>query len=250
MKALQKSSIWYLGHSGFAVDTGDHFLIFDYYNDKPASVTPCLDAGVIEPDEIKDRNVLVFVSHHHPDHFNRRILEWNGKLPHIQYVLSSDIHAAESAENATVVSPGKTYELNGVSIETLKSTDEGVAFAVESDGLSIYHAGDLNWWQWEGEPERDNEQMAARYQTEINRLQGRHFDLAFIPVDPRLEKQYLWGLSYFMRTAHAEMVFPMHFWEDYGIFARMRQDPETARYRGNIQAIMRRGQHFVYPPQR
>ena len=39
-----------------------------------------------------------------------------------------------------------------VRIRTLKSTDEGVAFLVEAEGKSIYHAGDLNWWYWEGEP--------------------------------------------------------------------------------------------------
>ncbi|ADU27112.1 MBL fold metallo-hydrolase [Ethanoligenens harbinense] len=248
MKALQQEAdIWYLGHSGFAVQTTEHFLIFDYYNDKPITVTRGLDAGVIEPAELRDKQVVVFSSHHHADHFNRLILDWAEKLPHVRYVLSSDIRAAQGAANTTVVTPGKRLELDDVTVQTLESTDEGVAFAVETDGLSIYHAGDLNWWHWAGEPEKENAQMAAKYKREIDKLRGRHFDIAFVPVDPRLEKQYLWGLSYFMQTVGAEMVFPMHFWEDYNVFARLRQDQDAARFREPIQAITRRGQHFHYP---
>lgn len=248
MKALQQEAeLWYLGHSGFAVNTKHHFLIFDYYNDKPVTVTRGLNAGVIEPAEIQDKHVIVFSSHHHADHFNRIILEWSAKLPQVQYVLAADIRAAKEAAHATITSPGEQYELDGVTIQTLESTDEGVAFVVKADGLTIYHAGDLNWWHWEGEPDKENEQMAIRYQKEINKLKGLQIDLAFIPVDPRLEKQYLWGLSYFMRTVGAEMVFPMHFWEDYHIFTQLRQDRDAVHFRDKIQTITRRGQHFHYP---
>lgn len=31
------------------------------------------------------------------------------------------------------------------------STDEGVAFLVTAEGRTVFHAGDLNWWHWEGE---------------------------------------------------------------------------------------------------
>lgn len=248
MKALQQEAeIWFLGHSGFAVQTKHHFLIFDYYNNKPITVTRGLNAGVIEPSEIQDQSVMVFSSHHHADHFNRVILEWNDQFPQIHYILSSDIRAAKDAPNTTIATPGQSYEMGGVTIQTLASTDEGVAFFVETDGLSIYHAGDLNWWHWEGESAKANNQMAVRYQSEINKLKGRHVDIAFVPVDPRLGKQYLWGLSYFMQAIGAEQIFPMHFWEDYHIFAQLRQDPDAVRFRDKMQAITRRGQHFHYP---
>ena len=54
----------------------------------------------------------------------------------------------KSLENVTVVNANKGYIIDGVAIETLKSTDEGVAYIVHSDGITIYHAGDLNWWHW------------------------------------------------------------------------------------------------------
>ena len=53
--------------------------------------------------------------------------------------------------------------LSRPAIASLKSTDEGVAFVVWAEGHSIYHAGDLNWWHWEGEPFPFNENMVTRY---------------------------------------------------------------------------------------
>lgn len=63
--------VTYLYHSGFAVDTGDNFLIFDYYRDLPRGAG--LSKGVVRPADLAGRRVTVFASHHHPDHFNRRI---------------------------------------------------------------------------------------------------------------------------------------------------------------------------------
>lgn len=248
MKALQQEAeIWFLGHSGFAVQTSHHFLIFDYYNDKPITMTRGLNAGVIEPDELQGKAITVFSSHRHADHFNRLILDWSKKLPQIRYILSYDIPGIKKADNILIASPGKDLETDGMTVQVLDSTDEGVAFLIKTDGLTIYHAGDLNWWHWQGEPDKENQLMATRYQTEINKLKGNQIDIAFVPVDPRLEKQYLWGLTYFMRTVGAKRIFPMHFWEDYQIFTRLHQDPDAATFREKIQPITRRGQHFHYP---
>ena len=56
----------------------------------------------------------------------------------------------------------------GAEIRTLRSTDEGVAFVVHYAGKTIYHAGDLNWWHWEGEPDekkyRDASGLSGRNQ--------------------------------------------------------------------------------------
>ena len=50
----------------------------------------------------------------------------------------------------------------------------------------VYHAGDLNWWHWEGESEEWNRKMAEDYRAEIDTLAGERIDLAFLPVDGRL----------------------------------------------------------------
>lgn len=242
---MPQAEVWFLDHSGFAVQTESDFMIFDYYTDTPSAAEQGLAGGVIDPEEIKGRQVTVFSSHRHPDHFNLVILEWESAIPTIQYVLSHDIRKAKEAPNALEAKPGGMYEVNGTSIRTLKSTDEGVAFLVQCGGFTIYHAGDLNWWHWEGESKGCNNDMAARYKEQIDTLAGTHIDLAFLPADPRLNGQYLWGMRYFMEKTDTDCVFPMHFWGDYAIFDRLQNDPLTAGFRDKIKRITHRGQHFI-----
>ena len=73
--------------------------------------------------------------------------------------------------------------------------------------------GDLNWWHWEEETESYNEQMRQDYQREIDKLKDIVIDIAFVPLDPRQENQYAWGMDYFMKHTHTKYVFPMHMWE-------------------------------------
>ena len=140
-----KAKVWYLAHSGFAVQTESSFLIFDYYLDEPKGGT--IEQGVIDPKELAEKNVIVFVSHNHDDHFNPVIFEWQKTIPNIRYILSNDI---PEIPNAIMIGPDDTVEQEDLVVKTYRSTDEGVAFLVQIDGLAIYHAGDLNWWHWEG----------------------------------------------------------------------------------------------------
>lgn len=229
--------IWYLYNSGFALQTEEHFFIFDYYLDTPKSGG--LAEGVINPDEIKNFDVVVFSSHSHYDHFNKVIFEWRAQLPKVRYVLSSDIR---TREDAVMVHKGKCYDLGDIQVQTFDSTDMGVAFLVKADGLCIYHAGDLNWWHWEGETSQYNTAMAEKYQAQINQMQGEQVDIAFIPVDPRLEGSYLRGLDYFMRTVGAKTVLPMHFGDEYAVIARLKADPQAAEYANLVTELSHRGQ--------
>lgn len=238
--------IWYLFHSGFAVKTPGHLLVFDYYLDKPKGINTGLDNGVINPKELSDLNVVVFSSHQHMDHFNPVVFNWAKHIKKIRYILSYDIEHNRKNENIISVQPGSDYNFEDIQVSTLKSTDEGVAFLISCNGLTIYHAGDLNWWHWEGEPDDENLSMAENYKRQIDLLKGKHIDIAFVPLDPRLEGHYLLGLDYFMKTVGAEMVFPMHFGTKYSIFSQLRKDSRAAGYIEKTAVITRRGQKFVY----
>ncbi|MFR2561427.1 MAG: MBL fold metallo-hydrolase [Anaeromassilibacillus sp.] len=191
-------SIRYLYHSGFAVETASHLFIFDYYLDTPRGCGP--DQGVVSPSMLQGRDVVVFVSHSHGDHYNPAIFQWRKGNPQIRYILADEI---ATKEDVLSVKAGKTYPLGGLEVRTLDSTDLGVAFLVKADGLCLYHAGDLNWWHWNDEPEEANRAMARRYQQQIDSLKGESIDIAFIPVDPRQEENALLGLDYFMKQVGA-----------------------------------------------
>jgi len=215
--------VYYLFHSGFAVVTDSHVLMFDYYRDSPS------EGGITLNDvlaEVGNRHVVVFVSHSHHDHFTPEIWQWRHRCAKISYVTSADVEVPQelSAVNEVViVDANSTYHVDSLRVSTYASTDEGVAFLVEVDGYRIYHAGDLNWWHWEGEPEADNLAMAEKYRQQVDML-PKDVDIAFVVVDPRLEHAYRLGLTYFMSRVQARLIFPMHFGEDYTIFPRLQRD--------------------------
>lgn len=225
--------ITYIKHSGFLVETEDVSLLFDYFQ----GGFPKLDTG---------KKMLVFVSHGHHDHFEKAIFCLAEQFRDISFILSSDIKADKYRKYGNIISagPGMDFEVFGMNVRTLRSNDLGVAYLVHTGGKTVYHAGDLNWWHWEGESDKFNEVMRRSYQTEIDKLCGEIIDTAFVPVDPRLGDQYCLGLDCFMRGTVTKNVFPMHFWGDYGIFDRLMHEKCTEEYRDRIVRIEREGQIF------
>ena len=236
-----KAKVWYLAHSGFSVQTESSFLIFDYYLDEPKGGT--IEQGVIDPKELAEKNVIVFVSHNHDDHFNPVVFEWQKTIPNIRYILSNDI---PEIPNATMIGPDDTVEQEDLVVKTYRSTDEGVAFLVQIDGLAIYHAGDLNWWHWEGEPETYNIKMADDYKKQIDLLAGERIDLAFVPLDPRQERQYDWGVKYLLERSNVPYVVPMHFWNQPDVIDRLLVEPYMSCHANRICPLRHRGQYLEF----
>ncbi|OUP50556.1 MBL fold metallo-hydrolase [Lachnoclostridium sp. An181] len=226
--------VTYLRHSGFKLELEHHILIFDYFKGNVG--------------DLSKKEVIVFSSHRHFDHFRKEIFDWREKTKSIHYVLSDDIQGQdkELQEDADIrwCAPDERFEMKGCTVQTLRSTDEGVAFLVECEGVRIYHAGDLNWWHWEGEPGEFNETMKKDYQREIAKIEGKKFDVAFIPVDARLGEQYFWGLDWFMRHTDTRWAVPMHFFEDYSVCKRLELQEETNSYRDRLILVHGQGETF------
>jgi L-ascorbate metabolism protein UlaG (beta-lactamase superfamily) len=136
--------VWSLGHCGFAVKTRSRLLIFDYFSrggQRPAK--PSLANGFVDPEEIKDQDVTVFVSHSHGDHFDPVILGWRPVVKNIRYVFGWNARKGERTMDMSV--PRSTASLDGLKIFTVNGEHNDVpetAYLVKVDGLSIYHAGD------------------------------------------------------------------------------------------------------------
>ena len=227
--------ITYIAHSGFLVELAETALLFDYYE------------GSI-PEIGKEKALFVFASHRHPDHFNPEIFKLSEGRENVTYVLSYDIwksRVPEALQGQTIhLKPHKAWEQNGVKVETLKSTDEGVAFLAEAEGKVIYHAGDLNDWRWDGEPEEWNRKMAEHFRQFTEPLRGRKIDAAFLPLDPRQGENYALGMDDFLELADAKKIYPMHCWEDYTVIDRWLWEHPDSPYRERIVKITARGQMF------
>lgn len=245
--------ITYIHHSCFVVEIEDCILVFDYYK------------GEL-PEFDKEKRIIFFVSHSHGDHFNPSIYKYSDYNSYVTYVVSSDVRQSLSfnvrigtgGQNTIFVNENKKYYLNvdnrGISknssnnrdmmIETLKSTDEGVAFIIEYAGKRIYFAGDLHWWSWMGDDSEDEKRREQEYKLEISKIKGCHFDAAFVVLDPRQEEHYWWGMNEFMNIADAEKVFPMHFWKDYKLIDKFKQGAGAESYKDKVMSITHEGQVF------
>ena len=220
--------VTYLSHSGFTVEDETAVYVFDYYKGKL-------------PETEGEKPMYVFASHRHKDHFNPEIFEWEKDRPNIQYILSDDIEA-DPSPNRLFLPPEKKVKIGQIKVETLRSTDEGVAFLVTTKDKRIYHAGDLNWWHWKEESIDYNRNMRKNYQKEIKKLSRKKIDLAFVVLDPRQGGAACSGIDYFMRNVKAGHVFPMHMWKDYGLTDRLLTSEISAGYRNRIHRIWEEGQ--------
>ncbi len=208
----------YIYHSGFAIETKDVTVIIDYYKDSEEATA---NKGVIHDRLIHNSGKLyVLSSHFHPDHFNRDILSWKETRPDIQYIFSKDIlqHRRANKEEGIYIDKLQVYEDETLRIQAFGSTDSGISFLIELQGIKIFHAGDLNNWHWSEESsEKEIKKAEGDFLAELKLLKetAPQIDLVMFPVDSRLGKDYYRGAKQFVEQIKTSIFVPMHFAEDY-----------------------------------
>lgn len=215
--------VTYIHHSCFLVETGSRYYLFDWYQGELPELNPA-------------KPILVLASHNHHDHYDSAIFEILARQGMTATaVLAKDIPPFRHPAGIPVlrVKPDQEYPLeDGTLIRTLRSTDQGVAFLIDEPEGTIYHAGDLNDWYWEGEPEADNRRMTKAYRERIDRIGSA--DIAFVVLDPRQEAHYADGMLYFLEHTGCDHVFPMHYWGEPEIIGQF--ELEYPQYQHRIHA--------------
>lgn len=123
--------IWYLDHSAIAVETNNHLLLFDLFGktlQPPKEMG--LAQGFVNPDELRDKDVVIFVSHEHPDHFDPAIFSLRDRLKRVRFVLPEEFD--EIYQGDLFAAPNQTYRLPDMTVTTFESTDIGRRI----------------WWRW------------------------------------------------------------------------------------------------------
>lgn len=219
---LDKIVVTYIYHSCYTVEIGDYFLIFDYYKGK-----------IDIPD---DKKVIFIASHGHSDHYTSEILKLP-KMDSYTYILSSDIGQLETEDNIIYIKDNKLgidqlkslYNSNNVyfvkkdqyreisfndgtriTLKTLGSTDLGISILLYVEGISIFHAGDLNFWAWPDNDEKTMEDEYNQLMVEIEKIKMNDIDISFFPVDYRLEENYYKGGEIFINEVKPQIMFPLH----------------------------------------
>lgn len=227
--------VTFIYHSCFVVETESAVLVFDYFKDPAKALKSATEKG---------KPIYVFASHAHGDHYSEEIFSWDS--PNIHYIISDDIKVANKYKefDITMVSPYSNYYVGDIAVETFVSTDEGVAFIVEVDGKTIYHAGDLHWWYWEERGADYVKLWGDKYKAELDKIKGRNIDLAFVLLDPRMKNGEGAGMAEFFEKVDANVVFPMHMWEDYAIVDRFKNSKWGEKYGEKLMRIKAPGDVF------
>ena len=143
---MMKLELRYLYHSGFSVSCDGYLLLFDYWEGEGGEL-PVSER--LTPEKLKQyEQVFVFISHSHPDHYDPGVYAWGDEVP-VTYIIAHDL---PGDVRGTRLWPGDFVNLSDrLSVRAFDSTDLGVSFYVTLDDISIFHAGDLNFWHWREE---------------------------------------------------------------------------------------------------
>ena len=203
------ANITFYHHSGFSVAVGETLLVFDYWRGENHSLP--YGAWLKDEDFQDYKQILVFVSHDHEDHFDQAIYGWDHAHLPITYILSDDLPAGNRGKR---VKPGDHLQLGRADIRVFSSTDKGVSFYVTVDDLHIFHAGDLNLWHWREESSiREIMQAERDYYKAVAPLEQLPIDVAMFPVDPRMGGMFDAGANHFIMAVKPRLFIPMH-WQN------------------------------------
>lgn len=231
--------IWFLGHSGWAVKTKNHLLIFDYYPQGEEPDRPSLCNGHMNPAEIVGQNVAVFASHFHGDHFSPAIFGWREQVPDITYFLGLEPQEAPPYE----FMPERLEKSFGdIKLTTIHSTDAGVGMVVEVDGLTIFHAGDHA---------NGKIGLMEEFTDEIVFLsdKGLRPDICFLGIrgcslgSPEEVKE---GVQYTLKTLAPRVFIPMHAGVQGHIYREFIEEIQADFPSIQMVSPDNRGDHFTY----
>jgi len=224
--------IWYLFHSGWAVKTQNHLLIFDYTEASERPAHRSLDAGTIDPAEIADQDVTVFVSHSHDDHFGPQILGWRAEIKNIRYVWGWE--GAGSPADIRFGKERRTITADGLKILNIHHDFDGIpesAFLVKVEGLTLFHAGDHGHSRGMESPVfKDNLMYMA--------AQAPRLDLLFTPT--------FGGEVDTIRTLRPQGVFPMHDGGNERQYAAFAQEIRALNVASEVGVAENSGARFLY----
>ena len=230
-------TITYINHSGFFVELDTVCLLFDYWQ------------GPL-PEPVPGKALLAFASHRHMDHYNPEIFAYAARWQQAKVILGNDIRLSAKRKEALGITddaflrmaPARDETVLGVRVRTLRSTDAGVAFLVEADGRTVYHAGDLNWWIWEAEPEDAQTVMTEAFFAEIDKLRGIPIDVAFLTLDARQQSYAAKGFDHCLRNLDIKKAVPMHSFGKFETQIDFAVSPTAQSYREKILLLTEPGQ--------
>ena len=157
---------------------------------------------------------------------------------------------------------GSVWEDENIKVTATGSNDSGVSWIVETEGKTIFHAGDLcNWYARflaDGAPKGEiyseefgeyinpvaEEKRFLGELKDIHKITGT-FDLVMFPVDGRIGNGYTLGGRQFVERFHIGMFVPMHFVAS-GFESAWRMEPFCQDKRISFWCIKKEGDYIEF----
>ena len=197
----------YLLNSGFLIRDDRTILVFDDFEDPAKVVDKVVDEGNFD-------NFYIFVSHAHFDHFGTHIRAYASQTT--RYIFSHDLKRTKRIkifpqDNITLMRRYSEWQDENIHVWTYDSTDIGVSFLVETkSGSRIFHAGDFNWWDWQGDTPENRAMMEKIFKKQLKRMEGLEANAAFFPIDGRLGTSQELGAKNFLEKTKVKFLIGMH----------------------------------------
>jgi len=202
---------WYMGHSGYAVKTKNHFLLFNYSYGSGAGnpEEPLLANGRINLDEIATCRTIVFAgsphhSHHHPEIFR----QWQKTHKDITFVYSFEDKLGRNPNyfndvdgpEYIYISDSEKKVIQGIKVETIPVVsphgNPETGFLIEADGVVIFYGGTHLLFE-------ESQRQAFRKPIDPLKERGIKIDLLILPGNfayGRIFPINLEGVEYAVKT--------------------------------------------------
>ena len=244
-----EARVIYAGHSGWIIQTTEKVLVFDYWANNEAP-NPGFSNGTFSAEDMSGKEVYVFASHDHGDHYDPAIHEWASTVKNIHYIYGFDpakswVHTKEgyNGPKYTFIQENTSQNVMDVKVTTIKSNDTGQGFLVETDGISIWHPGDHAWFAAEDEEVFKKE---IDFVASIN----NQIDFAFLPVigcPSRWQKDYIIeGFFYSIDQLHPKTVYPMHSFRNEHLLKEFAQLADQRNSSAKIICVENKGDFDLY----
>ena len=239
----KEAVIWYLGHTGWAVKTRSKLLIFDYW-ERGRPDKPLLANGRIDPEEIKDLDVTVFISHIHEDHYDETILDWAKTIKKVSYIFG---WKNEKPGQAVSMGPREKKMIGDMEVQLVNSPKADPldnAFLVKIDGLAIYHAGDYGGLG-------GITKISDIYKEDMGYLQNeaKGLDIMFL-AGLLINSKVPVYLPYTILTTNPSLFFLMHQGANEYKLKALADELAKTSWNSKIIAPMDRGQVYFYTKER
>ncbi len=206
----EQALVTYFYQSAFTVLLKKTLMIFSYRQTGLSQLAE--NQRLNEKDFLGFNNILVFIPNASAEHHDPAIYEWKRSFP-ITYILPQEAaKTAPRAANIRVCREGDHFSVGHCDITVFGSTDAGFSYLASAEGVTVFHAGDLNLWHWREENTlKEISRAEALFYEKVSRLPRDKIDISMFPLDPNQGGFYDAGANHFIMAVRPRVFFPMHF---------------------------------------